>query len=180
MNEQQTASIEIGNLDQTPNYTDDELIKVQQEQWISYTALGGLLTLEPESEEQTQQIKVMKIGEFAEKIGVDRSTLWRWKKSIPDFASRVRERRRELFNLSRETVLFNRAYLIATSSKDHKAAGDMIKLLLGHNADLELPVQRQVIKHGGDIRLSWADLMSRKKQEAMEAEIVNDPNLNQH
>jgi hypothetical protein len=175
-----TAQIRTNENDVTDNNNGQnklELRNLQHEQWITFVALGGLVTEESESADRSNNIRQMPTTEFSTLIGVPRRTLYDWKKSIPDFGERVRQRRYELFSLSRETQLFNRAYLIAMTSKDHKSAVEAIKLLLGHFSMLDLPIQRQEIKNDGE---SWSTLVERKQREVLEGEIVNDPQVHEH
>lgn len=151
----------------------DELINIKQEQWITFVALGGLITSESDDENNPVSIRQMPVSEFSAKVGVPRSTLYEWKKRIPNFGARVRKRREEVFSLSRETQLFNRAYLIGMHSKDHKAAGDMIKMLLGHSAQLMLPAQRHEIEAGQ----SLVDLANAaRKRNIIEGDTVGNDN----
>lgn len=149
----------------------DDIIKLKQEQWITFCALGGLITNESDNENKTQEIRQMTVTEFSEQLGVHRVTLYKWKRSIPNFGDRVRTARNEVFSLSRETTLFNRAYIIAMSSNDHKAAGDMIKMLLGHGANLELPTQRTEIDAGQNLMELVG--VARKKQ-VVEGEVSDE------
>lgn len=169
MDETQTGTLaEINEIANGETET-EKMLKLQQEQWISFCALGGLITLESDNKWSTQDIHQMTVTEFSETIGVARRTLYNWKKQIPNFGEKVRERRNEVFSLSRESVLFNRAYMIAMTSNDHKAAGEMIKMLLGHGANLELPAQRHEIEAGQNLM----DLVNiARKKNIIEGETI--------
>ena len=155
----------------------EELLSAQQQAFVDYMAIGGLITVESDEKLQTQDIHQMTITEFCNAIGISRFTFYHWKKTIPNLVDRIRTRRFETFGLNRETALHNRAYLIAMTSKDHRAAGEMIKMLQGHFGSLELPVQRQIIKQEGE---SWANLVEKKQREVIEGQIVNDPQVREN
>jgi hypothetical protein len=173
----QNQTAKNGQQINTLEYDNQELLNAQQQAFVDYLAIGGLVTVESNEKLQAQDIHQMTITEFCEAIGISRDTFYRWKKTIPNLVDRIRTRRHETFGLNRETALYNRAYLIAMTSRDHKAAGEMIKLLSGHFGQLELPVQRQIIKQEGE---SWAALVEKKKQAIIEGEIVNDPQVKEH
>lgn len=159
------------------------------EEYVTFCALGGVLVDEvgkPES---------MTLYQFCQRVGVDRATTWRWKKNTPNFGELVRKRRDEIFPWARETALWNRLYLIATSSMptrvtpvvnpktgrtyivrsgalhdDQRAAVDAAKLLLGNSGDLKLPTQRQEV----DIKHSVSDLLRAAREDGIiEGEVVN-------
>lgn len=159
-------------IQQIKESADDELslLNMRQEQWITFCALGGLITMESDNKSQPQEIKQMTITEFAKLLGVNRRTLYDWKKSIPSFAERVRARRYEIFSVSRETAAFNRLYLIGMTGKSQPAV-DALKTLLGHFSRLDLPVQRQEIEAGENLLDMWARVEQRKAIEADAAEI---------
>ena len=122
-----------------------QLISLQQDWWIDYCALGGLITfdgfdfkededgeriLDYQGKPQTEVMTKMTVTEFAERIGVSRKTLSNWRKTIPNFYARVYERRALLFG-ARESQLFNRLYLIAMSGNGQPSV-DAARTLLGH------------------------------------------------
>lgn len=163
--------------------TQTKQLKLQQELWIDYCAIGGIITeagFEYKRNEYTGKdvpeiMKRMSVKEFSEKVHVPRSTLYNWNKTIPNFAQRVRERREEIWPLARETALFNRAYSIAMGSNDMRASVDAIRLLTGHFSKLRLPTQTQEIEFKGQ---SWAALAARKRAEALEGEVIDEPSSN--
>lgn len=183
MDETQTASLTEDQLIEGTKTDAQKLISLQQDWWISYCALGGLITLDGfdykldaegqqitdyQGKPQTEVMQKITVTEFAKQIGVDRSTLSRWRHTIPNFQAKVYERRAQLFG-ARESQLFNRLYLIAMSGNGQPSV-QAATTLLGHFSKLVLPVQRQEVKHEGE---SWASLME-KKRHAIEAEVVHD------
>lgn len=136
--------------------------------YLTFCALGGLTTNE------TGDVKQMKLYEFLKKYNISNTTTWRWKRR-PDFGLLVRQRREEIFPVAREAALFNRLFLIATGSKDHKAAVDAIKTALGHFSDLKLPTQ----KVEAEIKFNAADMLIKAKADGIiEAEVISGPNDN--
>jgi len=142
----------------------------RQDAWISYCAVGGLIT------DDDGRVRKMTLEEFCATFDVPERTLYNWKKSIPDFAGKVRQRRMDLYSMSRETNMWNRLYLIAMTSKDHKAAVQAITSLQGHFAKLELPSQRHEVEH--QLGNTWTDLL-QQKMPVIEAEIVNESTTDQ-
>lgn len=183
MDETQTATLTEAQLIEGTQTDAQKLISLQQDWWISYCALGGLITLDGfdfkldddgrqqkdyQGKPQTEVMQRVTVTEFAQQIGVDRSTLSRWRHSIPNFNAKVYERRAKLFG-ARESQLFNRLYLIAMSGNGQPSV-DAAKALLGHFSDLQLPRQRTEVKNVGE---SWSTLMDKKRQ-AIEGEVVHD------
>ena len=139
------------------NLSEGELLNNIQEQWITFCALGGLITDDEDHIGNTPNIKVMTITKFSEQIGVPRQTLYNWKRSIPNFGEKVRDRRKEVFTLSRETALWNMLYLIAMDGKGQPAV-EACKLLLGHFSDLSLAPTKQ--SSTDDYSNNWVDLIN--------------------
>jgi hypothetical protein len=187
MDETQIASMSESQLIEGTKNDSQKLISLQQSWWIDYCALGGLLThdgfefkvdkegrqlTDYNGEPRTEVMHRMTVSEFAKNIKVDRSTLGRWRHTIPNFNAKVYERRAELFG-ARESQLFNRLYLIAMSGNGQPAV-QAATTLLGHFSKLQLPTQRQEIKHEGE---SWTSLMEKKRQ-VIEGEVVPDGSSN--
>jgi hypothetical protein len=141
-------------------------LTAKQDAWISYCAVGGLIT------DDDGTLKRMTVLEFCEKFAVGKSTVYDWKQIIPEFGDKVRKRRYELYPSSRETNMWNRLYMIAMASKDHKAAVQAIGMLQGHFARLELPTQRSEVDVGNNLM----DLLNtaRKKQIIDAQEVPNN------
>lgn len=119
------------------------LLSLKQEEWVSYCAVGGLITTEDGA------IRKMSISDFAIQLGVDRKTLTNWKTSIPNFWERVDARRRELFSRSRIAVVWNGLFLRAA-----KGDAEQAKIILSHYADWQPPSQKHEVQIGGLIDLA--------------------------
>jgi hypothetical protein len=134
-----------------------EVVKQLQDEYISYCAVGGLLT----GEDGT--IKKVNISQFAEMIGVDRKTLNNWKRSIPNFWDEVDKKRRKLFSGPRMSVIWNGLFLRAA-----KGDAEQAKIILGWFADWQPPAQKHEVDVGGGL----ADLlqMVRKRKQIENAE----------
>jgi hypothetical protein len=147
----QTSTNEnVPQIDDDEN-VEDKIIKGQQEQWITFCALGGLVTTESDDPDQPVGLEQITITQFSQQLGVHRTTLYNWKNSIPNFGQRVRSRRAEVFSLSRESAAFNRLYLIGMNNKDMRAAVDALKTILGHFSKLELATQRHEVEAGQNL-----------------------------
>jgi hypothetical protein len=127
----------------------------EQDQWISYCAVGGLIT------DDTGVMRKMKLEEFITTFDVPSRTLYNWKKSIPDFDLKVRERRLKLFPASRETNLWNRAYLIAMTTTGPQAI-EAIKLLVGQFSGWQPPSQK--VEH--EVGSSFMDLLQSNRMKS--------------
>jgi hypothetical protein len=128
------------NSPNTPIQSADDLalIKLKQEEYISYCAVGGLIT------EVDGTLKKMSLEQFSEQLKVDRKTLYNWKKTIPNFWTRVEKRRGEIFTQSRISVVWNGLMLRAA-----KGDAEQAKIILGHYANWQPPTQKQEIRIGG-------------------------------
>lgn len=118
-----------------------------QESYISYKAVGGLgfKVGEPTS--------TISMQEFAEMVGFNRSTLWRWESSIPNFWERVKNRRQELIGRDMIANVWKRVYLDAMAGKEPQQ-----RLILGQFADWKPPAQAHDIKMTG-----WADIINKAR-----------------
>lgn len=139
-----------------------KLLAAQQEAYIAYCAVGGIIT-----EEDGILAKKMTTKEFAEKLGVDRTTLYLWQKSVPDFWERVNEQRSQIFTGSRLTAVWNGLFLQAAKGNVEAA-----KVILGQYANWQPPAQ----KHELDVGTGLADLLQgvrkRKQIEAAQSKRV--------
>lgn len=141
---------------------DEVLLKIQQQKWIDFCAVGGLITHDDGS------LKPMTITEFAPLIGVGRKTLYRWKETIPDFKARVKKRRLELGSDSRLQKVYNGLYLKAS-----QGVPEAVKLYLQIFDGWKPPAQAHEIEHKG-----LGDLVNTaRNKNIIEAEVVSDGHL---
>lgn len=139
----------------------------QQDDYIAFVAVGGIL---PSEDGAGNKITVK---QFAEKLGYDPATLWRWRKQIPNFWDRVNEKRREIGSKDRLSNVWNGVYLKAAAGNPEAA-----KLYLANfDPDFRMPMQ----KHEHDIGDGLAEAMNLARQralqrgnEAIEGEVVED------
>ena len=129
------------------------------DEYLSFCALGGLITSDD------GMLSKMTLNDFCRQFGVHRATTYRWKHNTPNFGEKVRQRRDELFPLSRETAMWNRLYLIGMQSKDLRAAVDAIKTLLGHFSGLTLPAKRK--PEPSNSGASWVELITKYRNEGL-------------
>jgi hypothetical protein len=136
----------------------DKLLKYQQEVWIDYNAVGGLIT------DDDFNLKPLKVGELADQLGIHRNTLSRWSRDIPNFWERVKARRMELGGQKRLQKVLNGLYMRAA-----RGDAEQVKIYLGVFDSWQPPAQKHEVTVGG-----LGDLvnMARKKQ-IIEGEVVD-------
>jgi len=144
-------------------------LTIQQQLWIDYNALGGLITdlTDPRLDKKTgleTTLRKMSITEFARKLDVHRDTLRRWRTEIPNFWDRVNQRRRELAPQGRLQRVHETWYLKAVAGE----YGHMVLWLANFDPNFRMPSQE--VKH--ELGDSWVELMKGKK--IIEGEVVDD------
>jgi hypothetical protein len=134
--------------------------------YIDYCAVGGLITNDDGS------FRKLTSEELARELGVNRTTLWRWQETIPNFQERVRSRRIELSKRSRASKVYNGLYLRA-------AQGFAAEVRLWAEIfDGYQPAPQRLQHSLGD---GFADAMKiarTRREGAIEGEVVkdNEPN----
>lgn len=163
-----------GQITTTENPQTVELIDgvtYAQDQYIALVALGGMI---PDPEGQKAAVR-MTVTELAAELGYERTTLYAWRKSIPDFWDRVNRKRKELSGKDRISNVWNGLYLKGVAGDARAAA----IYLANHDPDFVMPMQ-QVTHEVGN---SWTALMEHREAEinnVIEGEIVSGPaNTNQ-
>jgi hypothetical protein len=133
----------------------DATLTPAKEYYITFCAGNGL------SVQEDGSFAKISAEQFAASIGVDRRTLYRWRDTIPEFGKRVKDRRREIFNANRESMVWNGLFLRAAKG-DHKQA----EMILSHFSDYTPPTQKHEVKIGG-----LADLakLARQKDKVIDA-----------
>jgi hypothetical protein len=81
--------------------TSDFILTPQHDEYIAYCAVGGIMPKEDGFGTK------MSIEEFARRLDINPSTLWRWRSTIPDFWDKVNKKRTELSGKSRLTAVWN-------------------------------------------------------------------------
>ena len=158
-----------------PEVQDESVVLARQrwaqDQWITFCATSGM------SYDEDGNFTTISVKQFAAAIGYDRTSLYRWKKEIPDFWGKVNARARELFNQQTKYAIFKGLNLKAMAG-DVRAA----EFVLSHYSDYTPPAQKHEVKLTG-----WGDVVreARKKRikadrpaDVVEAEVVpNAPAL---
>lgn len=138
----------------------DFLLSALQDEYISYVAVGGLVP------EEDGPGKRMTAGEFALRAGVERTTLYFWRKSIPGFWDLVNERRKEIGGKDRLSKVWNGIYLKACAGHAEPA-----KLFLA-NFDPNFRMPTEKMEH--DIGTGMADLIANiRRNEQPERKIID-------
>lgn len=137
----------------TTTKVDDELVKLrafQHDQYVAFVAVGGLI---PDPDGEKTAIK-MTTGQFAERVGVSRQTLYDWRESIPDFWQKVAEKRKAIGSKERLSNVWNGVYLKAATGNPEAA-----KLYLANYDDnFRMPTERRETNTGS----GFADLVAQK------------------
>lgn len=153
----------------------------QQQTWVDFRALNGLVFDETASETKLDQngrtivtgIPMVKMStqQLADTLQVTRETLYDWTRKIPDFWEMVNARRIELAPRQRLTKMHEVWYLSALKPGND---GHRDRVLWLANFDPNFRMPTQPVKH--DMGDSWAALLNAKapqKQEPIEGEIVD-------
>lgn len=153
----------------------EKLLKYQQEIWIDFNAVGGLIleadgTFKMSERRFNSKGMPMKytVTDLAEDLGLDRGTLYRWTKAIPDFWGRVAERRKTIAGGARVAKVWNGVFLKAAQGHAPQAA----MFLANFDDDFRMPTQP--VEHG--LANSWAKLLEGKRKSVgniTEGEVVN-------
>jgi hypothetical protein len=135
-------------------------ITPQQDEYIAYCAVGGIMPKEDGFGTK------MSIEEFASQLGVNASTLWRWRSTIPDFWDKVSEKRREISGKSRLTAVWNGIAMKAAAGNAEAA-----KLYL-KNFDPNYIDPSQKVEH--ELGTGFADLIaSHRNRQIRERAIID-------
>lgn len=147
----------------------EPLLKYQQELWIDFNALGGLVINDEGG------IDKMTVNEFADKLRISKTTLYEWRKSIPFFWDKVGERRKVLGSQARTTKVYNGLFLKGAAGNPQAAA----LFLANHDPNFRMPSQ-QVEHSAGD---GFSDLVAamknakdKQKAKPIEAEVIDVDN----
>lgn len=175
MSDSQNVANEISEIDAAVKAATPYKLTPQQQLWIDYNALGGLLTditgtgkLDRDGNEMT--IRKMPITEFADKIGITRETLRRWRSDIPDFWDRVEKRRQEIAPQSRVQAFHEKWYVAALTMKNWQVSEAWAINFVPNYKAPRVKVEHEM----GD---SWAALAQAKKP-VIEGEVVDGRNDN--
>jgi hypothetical protein len=146
------------------NTTNEIELTPQQDDYVAYCAVGGILPQEDGFG------KKMTLEEYAAKLQVDRTTLWRWRTTIPDFWDRVSKKRADISGKARLTAVWNGVAMKAATGN-----AECAKLFLA-NFDPNFRMPMEKIQH--EVGNSWAALLEShlkpNQNITIEAEIVND------
>jgi hypothetical protein len=152
-------------------------LTLQQQTWVDFNAVGGLITEEDGSirlsntrKSKDGVAKKYNVEDLAYDLGVSRDTLYYWSRNIADFQERVDRRRKELYSSTRVTQVWNGLYLKARSGNARAA-----DIFLRNFDDNYISPTKTVQHEAGN---SWAKLLAKKRDrkiiETQEAEIIRD------
>lgn len=139
------------------------MLSPKQLAWVDYCTVQGVITNDDGS------MTKMSIGELAQQLGVNRTTLYNWRDGIPNFWDFVAQRRGIIFGHARVQKAWNTLYLKATVDRDVKALQTFLA-----NADptFRMPAQKVEVEAGN----SWAALMNKRRNmhSAIDGEVVDE------
>ena len=150
------------------NLPDGQLKLALQQAWVDYNALGGLITdlleddkiiTDRDGKQRDGVMRKMPIREFAEMIGVSRETLRTWRGSIPDFWSRVAQRRREIGTQARMQKV-HEVWFLSALKPGSEGFRDRQLFLANFDTDFHMPTEK--VEH--EMGNSWAALIESKRK----------------
>lgn len=156
----------IAQIDENANETTSEVLKWQQEEWITYRATDGLV-----ADDNGDLVKLTR-AKIAERIGVDRRTLLRWEDDIPDFWERVERRQADIFTKDRLVKIINGLFLRAAKGEAKQA-----EMLWSHFGKYVPPTQQVKVDTTDNISDLFNLLRERKENRpnVVDAEVVHNP-----
>lgn len=163
----------LQNLTPAPPATADtadavKLRAFQHDQYIAFVAVGGLI---PDPEGDKAAIK-MTTGQFAERIGVSRQTLYDWRELIPDFWQKVAAKRKEIGSKDRLNHVWNGIYLKAAAGNVEAA-----KLYFAnHDDNFRMPMERRETNTGSGFADLVAQKLIEKAREENKARVIDVDN----
>lgn len=146
-------------------------ISFKHDQYVAYVAFGGLI---PDPDNDAIAVK-MTATQFANRLGVGRSTLYEWRDSIPNFWDKVDEKRREMGGRDRLSKVWNGIFMKAASGNAEAA-----KLYLANfDPNFKMPAQKVEHEAGDSLVDALALARNRRDTEVVEGEIIDDAAINQ-
>lgn len=156
-------------------------VTAQQQAWIDYRALNGLIfdwngnEVNNKGQVTGVPMKKMTTQEFANILGVHRDTLYEWSNRIPNFSDLVNKRRIELSGRDRLAKVHEAFFLKAASGHP-----TLLPLWL-HNFDSNFHLPTQKIEHEiGDNMAALLRQMESDKQpehnKVIEVEVTTNDN----
>jgi hypothetical protein len=177
MDNGQNLANEIQEIDVAVRAANPEPLTPQQQMWIDYNALGGLIVDNTDERwdsvnQVTTTMRKMSISEFAKMIDVSRETLRLWRNSIPDFWGKVNVRRQELAPRARLQKM-HEVWFLSALKTGAEGFRDRQMWLANFDKDFRMPAQK--MEH--DIGDNLAELLIAAKRDGIiEGEVVNGPN----
>lgn len=169
MNETQTSS-EIADISEAVEnkIAEDTPLTLQQQTWIDYNAVGGLISevdgnfrMSPSNPK-----KKFSVQDLADELAVTRDTLYYWSRSIPKFKERVAARRKEINSETRVTQVWNGLYLKGRGGNARAAA----IYLANHDPNFVMPTQK--VEH--DATGGIADLLELARKRSLQSRNVQE------
>lgn len=146
-----------------------EMLPLTQQAWVDYNVVQGVII------QSDGEMSKLSVREFADQIGVNRSTCYEWTKAIPNFWDLVAMRRKEIFRGARTAKVWNALFLTATVKLNPQAQAIWLA-----NADDKFRMPNQTVTHeaGGGLMDVLEIARKRKIQNeatVIEADVVDKP-----
>lgn len=148
-----------------PQFREEDVTEVHR-LYIDFVSVGGLIT------DDDGTMTVMSTQDFANKIGVERTTLYTWRKKIPNFWEKVRERRMKIGSQARTNKVWNGVYLRAA-----KGDAEQAKIWLSTFDDWRPPAQAHEVKvnHGLADLIAAKQLQDSQNRKVIDADTAASP-----
>ena len=141
-----------------------EMLPMQQQAWVDFNVVQGTIV------ESDGEMHKMTVREFADKVGVNRTTCYAWTKQIPNFWELVNSRRREIFSGARTAKVWNALFLTATVKLNPQAQAIWLA-----NADDSFRMPNQTVTHeaGGGLMDVLEIARQRRLSGAKPGEVID-------
>lgn len=162
--DQQTSTLPAAPTEVDVVPTPYEMLPIEQQAWVDFNVVQGTIV------ESDGEMHKMSVREFADKVGVNRTTCYNWTKQIPNFWEMVNDRRKIVFSGARTAKVWNALFLTATVKLNPQAQAIWLA-----NADDSFRMPNQNITHdvGGGLMDVLEIARQRRLQNAKPAEVFD-------
>lgn len=140
------------------------MLDIRQQAWVDFNVVQGVVI------QSDGEMSKMSVREFADQVGVNRTTCYDWTKAIPNFWDLVAMRRKEIFAGARTAKVWNALFLSATVKLNPTAQAMWLA-----NADDKFRMPNQNVTHdvGGGLLDVLEIARQRRIQNTQEAQVID-------